>query len=106
MAIRQKYRRMAAIYHHFASAFSGLEFSDAALTAMHEHESRGVGKPSLLNGFAVGKKWMDVTVAMWLEDIPRMLAPVELYQDPAFPHWWLDKVLGIAKRSKRGRSDG
>ena len=102
MVVRQKYRKMAAMYQHFAGTFSGLDFSDAALAAMHEHESRGEGKPALLNGFAVGKKWMGVTVAMWLEDIPRMLAPAELYQDPALPHWWLDKVLGAAKHKIPG----
>jgi hypothetical protein len=35
-----------------------------------------------------------VTVSMWKEDLQTgMLFRSELYTDPAFPHWWLDRVL-------------
>lgn len=46
------------------------------------------------NGFYQGKKWMGVTVKMWKEDIEKgLLFKKELYDDPNYPHWWLDKVL-------------
>jgi hypothetical protein len=42
----------------------------------------------------LGKKWMNVTVAMWKEDIEQFnLRKYELYEDARFPHWWLDKVF-------------
>lgn len=35
-----------------------------------------------------------VNVAMWKEDIELgCLFQVELYDDPKFPHWWLDGVF-------------
>ncbi len=31
---------------------------------------------------------------MWREDLRRgLLFKYELYEDPNFPHWWLDSVL-------------
>ena len=46
------------------------------------------------NGYSLGKKWMDVTISMWLEDIDSgLLRRSELYEDEKFPHWWLDNVL-------------
>ncbi len=94
MRLGKNFQRMVPIYRHFAKPWeSCLDFSDAMLEQMYKSETFGEGRTSADNGFAHGKKWMDVTVAMWLEDLGRTLWPSELYADPAFPHWWLDKVL-------------
>jgi hypothetical protein len=61
------------------------------------YESRGVEPQGERNGYLLGKKWMDVSLSMWREDMPRGMGVFkwELYQDPFFKdhHWWLDKVL-------------
>lgn len=61
------------------------------------YESRGVEPKGEKNGYLLGKKWMDVTISMWREDMPRGMGAFkwELYQDPFFGEykWWLDKVL-------------
>jgi hypothetical protein len=70
-----------------------LDFSDDMLWELYQYESNGVGKVSPQNGYGQGKKWMDVAVAQWREDLWRTLFPWELYEDPNLPDWWLDKVL-------------
>jgi hypothetical protein len=46
------------------------------------------------NGYAVGKRWMQITVNMWREDIKKGLLFVwELYEEKRYPNWWLDEVL-------------
>ncbi len=46
------------------------------------------------NGYALGKKWMNVTIAMWIEDINKgLLFKCELYEDENLPHWWLDSIF-------------
>ncbi len=71
---------------------------------MYIWESRGIGDLKLgnvfdvdvdkPNGYAIGKRWMEVTVRMWREDISKgLLFTWELYEDGRFPHWWLDEVL-------------
>ncbi len=46
------------------------------------------------NGFAVGKRWMNVSIAMWQEDIRLgRLWIWELERD--YPLWFLDKFLRV-----------
>jgi hypothetical protein len=71
-----------------------MDFSDDALYDLYIYESTGKGRVLANNGFANGKKWMDVAVAQWREDMWTILHPTELYDDPNLPHWWLDKVFG------------
>lgn len=71
---------------------------------MYIWETKGVGNlkqdmifPADLrqksNGYAVGKKWATVTIAMWKEDIKKgLLFESELYGG-VYPAWWLDEVL-------------
>jgi hypothetical protein len=85
---------MVPIYETFVRDFrDGLDFSEDMLYELYNSESYG-GRCSPRNGYHHGKKWMDVTVAMWREDIRLgTLFRFELYQDPTFPDWWLDRVL-------------
>mgnify|MGYP001576579349 CR=1 FL=1 len=49
---------------------------------------------SNINGFAVGKQILNITVSMWKEDMKNgLLFKKELYDDGTFPVWWLNKVL-------------
>lgn len=86
---------MVPIYEIFVRDFrSGLDFSEDMLYELYNNESYGGVQCSPKNGYFHGKKWMDVSIQMWREDIAKgLLFKFELYEDPLFPHWWLDKVL-------------
>ena len=86
---------MSELYFLFAQDWKDcLDFSDESLLELYNYESYGTGTPKPNNGFAHGKKWLNVNVAMWKEDISKgYLRKQELYDDPKFPHWWLDQVL-------------
>lgn len=89
-----KFRRMSELYRIFARGYSDLDFSDDALLSLYNHESYGLAL-SPRNGFAVGKQYLNVQVAMWRDDIRSgIIAKFELYEDERFPHAWLDSVLG------------
>lgn len=92
MSISKSWLEMSEIYRKFCPPEFEGDFSEAAALEMFEHESKGVGRPSPRNGFAQGKKWMDVTVAMWRKDIMiGLLRKFELYED--YPRQWVDRVL-------------
>lgn len=89
---------MVPLYRHFARDWEHvLDFSEDALYEMYDHESRGIGHPRPDNGYHHGKKWMSVTVAMWREDMFSTIWPFEIYEDDAYPHWWLDREFPEAK---------
>lgn len=71
-----------------------VDFSEEALIEMYRHETYGEKILTTNNGYVLGKKWMGVNVSMWKEDISKgYFFKYELYQDPTYPHWWLDRVL-------------
>ena len=78
----------------FARPWSdGHDFTDEAKVELFNHESYGTPLTPH-NGYALGKKWLNVQVAMWFEDMANgLLFKHELYEDPLFPHWWLDSVF-------------
>ncbi len=99
---------MCGIYRIFADEFEGLDFSDTAMLEMFNAETYGGITPSFLNGFAQGKKWLSVQIAMWKKDIityssfgqlSRTLFVEELYEDSKYPHWWLDSIFN--KKEKK-----
>lgn len=84
------YRRFSKDWQHI------LDYSDQSLLELFLSESYGTEIHNELNGFYVGKKWLNVTTSMWLQDIEQgLLFKQELYQDPNLPHWFLDKIFGI-----------
>jgi hypothetical protein len=85
---------MSELYRHFGTPMGRtLIFDDDALLSLYNHESYGTPL-SERNGFAVGKQYLNLTVTAWREMILEgTLAKFELYEDPAYPHWWLDGVL-------------
>lgn len=85
---------MLEVYEVFSKDWSHTHrFDEEAAVELFNHES--YGKPlTPLNGYALGKKWMDVFLAMWRQDIEEgNLFKFELYTSGEFPEWWLDKVL-------------
>ncbi len=87
---------MVEVYRIFSRQWDHmLDYSEDSLLEMYEYESFGTPiKDHQRNGYFIGKQWMDVNVSMWKEDIQKgILFRCELYNDPTFPHWWLDKVL-------------
>ena len=91
--ITAKWRRMAEMYRRFAGDYKQADFSEQAARAMFLHESIGAPMPDASNGYALGKKWMDVTIAAWKEDIPQMgLLVSELQEDDGYPDWFLERV--------------
>jgi hypothetical protein len=106
MKTTPKFERMAQIYRHFGREFAtSLDWSDDAKYRMFKFESEGIGTKSELieerNGFLEGKRLMNITVAMWQEDLtahdrgePRLLFSFELYMQ--YPKWFVD--ICIPKR--------
>jgi hypothetical protein len=81
--------------HHLAE----LDFSEDALVELFNLETYGekrCGSIKPTNGFYHGKRLLNVTVSMWKEDMEgknKSLLKFELYEDPMFPHWWLDSIF-------------
>ncbi len=83
---------MAGLYLRFANDYPRADRGAEAAKAMFEHESKGTKKPGDDNAFMLGKKWMDVTVAAWREDIrDGLLSRAELEAD-GYPNWFLNRV--------------
>jgi hypothetical protein len=94
--VSDKFRRMAELYRIFSKDWEQFyNYDETALEEMYRFET--YGEPiSPSNGYYIGKKWLNVTVTMWKEDIEqRLLFKIELYQDPKFPHWWLDSIFKV-----------
>lgn len=91
----KKWLRMAELYKRFAWSCETTDWSEDAKMAMYRHESLGEPLPETnkINGYVLGKKAMDITVAMWKEDIEQYLLSVKELQEE-YPEWFL-KQLGI-----------
>ena len=85
---------MCEVYRIFSRDYSYCcDFSEQSMLQLYYSESYG-DPITNENGYYVGKRWLNVTVAMWKEDIKTgMLTKQELYNDPMFPHWWLDNIF-------------
>lgn len=77
----------------------GLDFSGEAAEEMYLFETTGKGDLQFglfadrrPNGFAVGARWMNVTVKMWKQDIRDGLLWRSELED-VYPAWFLDRVL-------------
>jgi len=85
---------MCEIYSLFSEDYRHCcDFSEPRMLELYYSESYGDPIDNT-NGYFVGKKWLNVTVSMWKEDIQKgLLFKQELYNDPRLPHWWLDKIF-------------
>ena len=86
---------MCEVYKHFSKDWNDCsDYSEDSMLELFLSESYGDVSCNQLNGYYIGKKMLNVTVAMWKEDIKYgTLFKCELYDDPDLPDWWLDKVL-------------
>lgn len=86
---------MCEVYRYFSNDWSHIcTYTDDDMRELFYAETHGEPITNKLNGFAVGKKMLNVTVGMWKEDLRKgTLFKSELYEDPNFSKWWLDKVL-------------
>jgi len=95
----KKWRRMADMYARFADDWPNADFSESAAIAMYERENgKPLPKTDKVNGFALGKKWMEITLTVWREDIPNGLLFVQELLDDGYPEWFL-KCTGILSLS-------
>lgn len=94
MRVSKKFLTMSKIYRIFTKDFEqSLNFDEDALLEMYKSESTGTFC-SKTNGFYQGKKWLNLQVNMWKEDIrDRLIYKNELYADNKFPKWWLDSIF-------------
>jgi len=98
MKVTRAYRKMANIYKLFCD-YPEADLSEKALEEAFIFESTGNGIVNnsifggKVNGYLLGKKWLNVTVAMWREDIKKGLFAVREFYNDKFPKWWLDKVF-------------
>ncbi len=90
-----KFKKMCDLYFLFSQDWKDvLDYSDQSKIELFNYESYGIPITNPKNGFLVGKKWLNVQVAMWKEDIPKgLFFKHELYNDPKYPHWWLDSIF-------------
>lgn len=98
-----KYKKMCEIYKKFASDWD-CDFSDKAKKEMFLFESKGIGNIDISgfnasiskpNGYAVGKKWLNVQVSAWKKDFEnsdlfKRLCMTDIIKD--YPHWWLRSI--------------
>ncbi len=86
---------MADVYRIFSKDWEHcLDYSEQSLLEMFHSETHG-DPVSPTNGFYVGKKYLNLAIKMWKEDIEKgLLFKQELYEDSKFPYWWLDNIFG------------
>lgn len=101
--ISKKFRKISEIYKIFG-IHPKSDFSQKALEEAFIYESMGIGDEDYrifskkINGYVLGKKWLNVTISMWYEDIKEgILFEEEVYADGKYPKWWLDKIFNKGK---------
>lgn len=67
--IKRKYLRLAAVYRRFAERNPNYNFSIDALIECYNNETHGSPTTIPNNGYIIGKKWKDLTIQTWREDI-------------------------------------
>ena len=102
------YQKMSEVYKIFATDWDNLDFTPEALEEMYLYESKGIGDIDVssqhidylttgkkVNGYSVGKKYLNVTVKSWLKDLekPGWLSYLQSLYEDEFPSWWLDKIF-------------
>lgn len=82
------------MYRRAAGRFEPYDFSIEALIACHEYESNGGQEPKN-NGYLIGKKWLDLSIETWRQDIMKgdsckaeFITPItRWYVEPAMKDW-------------------
>jgi hypothetical protein len=94
--ISKRWWKYAEIYRIFGGG--DLDYSDESAFEAYQYETTGKGRHQLglfgdgLNGYVIGKHWMNVQVKLWREGIKEgTLFIEELYDEGRYPHWWLEQ---------------
>ncbi len=77
MKLSSKYKKKAQVYRQFAKDWPFLSFGEDELLECYFWETNGTEIKSSQNGFVFGKKWMDVNLAMWKQDLASGILFVE-----------------------------
>jgi hypothetical protein len=98
--VSKRFERMCEVYRVFAEDWAPCcDFSEAAKLQMYLAETFGdpigtINGAPPVNGYLVGKHWLNVTMAMWAEDKALgHLVVSELREDPRFPKWWRESLF-------------
>lgn len=138
MKLSKRFLEESEVYKLFTPENENLDFSHIALEEMYIWESTGKGRSCnvtdqhteflktgrKINGYAVGKKFQNITVAMWFDKLDpiktkeqklgRFLIKEELIKligvgwenllielrEDIFPNWWLNKIFKDFLKSK------
>lgn len=86
---------MCEVYKYFSRDWSNwADYTEDSMLELYLSESYGDVQCKHNNGYYIGKRWLNVSVKMWKEDIEKgYLFKKELYNDPDIPNWWLDKIF-------------
>lgn len=86
---------MCEVYVIFSKDWENIcDYSHERMLELYVLESTGKGRCDDRNGYSIGKRYLNVTLKMWKEDLSSgILFKEELYNDGKYPTWWLDKVL-------------
>jgi len=86
---------MCNVYKHFSKDWEHCSnYSEESMLELYISESYGDVDCEPNNGYYIGKRMLNITVAMWKEDISKgLLFKCELYDDPNLPDWWLHKIF-------------
>lgn len=97
MKLTKRWKRMSELYRRFGKDFEHCcDFSYKSALEMFSHESTGTPVHHM-NGFLIGKQWLNITVSMWREGLNSgNLITEELEED--FPNWWLRSVFANKTR--------
>lgn len=108
----KRFIKMCEVYKVFAKSWD-CDFSDFAMKEMYEFETFGkgnieisgfntIGKKS--NGYAVGKKWLNVTLDMWFDSIKKFgwrYTISELNKDKEIPRWYIEEFFSKFHKDKK-----
>lgn len=106
----RKYLRRASVYRRAAGRNEPYDFSLAALIACYNYESTGGDMP-INNGYIIGKRWLDLSIETWREDIMAglfckadFISPItKWYAERAMSDWivpaWFPYEEELATRS-------
>ena len=98
----KKWIKKSLLYKRAARDYNNLDFSNEAAMEMFKFESTGNGDISIegfntidkkCNGYAVGKKWLDVNISNWKEAIKDGWLRIDDLVTDGWPKDWLIKIL-------------
>jgi hypothetical protein len=86
---------MCGVYRIFSRDWKDIcDYSDECMRELNMHESIDGRRCQWNNGYYIGKKYLNLNVNMWKEDIKYgTLFKYELYEDGTYPTWWLDNIF-------------